>query len=229
MLSLCFFQFHSAFLYSLLCCLILLLIQEVLSTTGIALDVYGAEKSRVDVHKLLKRLICSLILRKCGGELARPIHLWARDRTREKIKSRVCPHLCVGPETCCTRLKDLQMLKKSVANGFEISIWMLKSPIIMALSNLSTRGDNWSENSVRKPLLELEFGGRQIIIQQMGSLWTILKAEISELLKEPRLSGILVKCFLKTTAVPPPLPVLVNWVGRAHMEPWKSGLLGPWW
>ena len=154
---------------------------------------------RVDSSHIFNSLVQVDI--KC---VTKEVHLWSetkscifrelRDRSRVKSKSTVCPRLCVGPETCCTRLKDLQMFKKFVKF---LSIWMLKSPAIMALSNLSTREGRSSENSLRKPLLEFEFGGRLIIIQKMGSLRINLIVEISKLLKEPRLSGVQEKCFLK--------------------------------
>ena len=124
-----------------------------------------------DLLKMEEWIICFWDGEAVMKWVTKVIHLWSdtklcifrelRDRSRVKTKSKVCPWLCVGPETCCTRLKDLQMFKKSVANGFEVlSIWMFKSPAIMALSNLSTRKDMRSENSVRKSLLEFKFGGR---------------------------------------------------------------------
>lgn len=47
------FHLRSAFLYSLLRCLMLSMIQGVELITGTALEVYGVVKSRADVHRSL--------------------------------------------------------------------------------------------------------------------------------------------------------------------------------
>lgn len=54
------------------------------------------------------------------------------------VHSRVCPQLCVGPETCCTRFHKNQ-------KQFNYNVIKVKVKVINVLSNLITREDNNSE------------------------------------------------------------------------------------
>lgn len=58
------------------------------------------------------------------------------------MRSNVCSRLFVGTLTCCSRLRQSSMFRKSVAEEhFVESMWTLKSPRITTLDREAHRGD----------------------------------------------------------------------------------------
>lgn len=55
--------------------------------------------------------------------------LWTESEAEEQTRSRIWPCVCVGELTCCVRLRQFKMSKKSAVNlDLGQSMWMLKSP-----------------------------------------------------------------------------------------------------
>jgi hypothetical protein len=75
----------------------------------------------------------------------------------------------VDPETCCVRLKESIISKKSFASALEEQhTCTLKSPTIKNESYFKQISPTKSENSCKKSLLYL--GGRYMIAQTIGSV-----------------------------------------------------------